>query len=455
MIKLKLNFQRYSWLLLLLVGPLVLFPSPSFTPALLVIPLVVWVHRGRPSNTILDWPILLLAVMVLVSLYATYDIALSLPKIAGLLFGVAVYYAIARACQSLQSWNVGAAVFVAGGLGVALLGLLGTNWINKVSFLIPLLVKFPLRFTGLPGAEDGLHPNQVAGALLWVIPLLWVVVFALARLVLRPPRRIVSVRALARGTVAGNPTPPRRRWLWVGLWGCLLALAVLVLGTFILTQSRGGYVAAAATALVAFLIWLWHRGRRAFLGGLGLLVVVGGVLANYGWTAVFSGNEDGSLVSDPALSLDTLNGRLEIWSRALYGIQDFPFTGMGLNTFRHVVHVLYPLFLIGPDYDIAHAHNEFLQAALDLGLPGLIAFIALYLGSFWMLWKIWQAPAADQYLSNRFAALGLGGGLLAHLLYGLTDAVALGAKPGLLFWMLLGLIAALYRQTESKAAPLG
>jgi hypothetical protein len=32
------------------------------------------------------------------------------------------------------------------------------------------------------------------------------------------------------------------------------------------------------------------------------------------------------------------------------------------------------------------------------------------------------------------------------MLYGLTDAVALGAKPGLLFWMLLGLIAGLYGQ---------
>jgi hypothetical protein len=45
-------------------------------------------------------------------------------------------------------------------------------------------------------------------------------------------------------------------------------------------------------------------------------------------------------------------------------------------------------------------------------------------------------------------ALGLGGGLLAHLLYGLTDAVALGAKPGVLFWMLLGLIAGLHRQAQ-------
>ena len=41
----------------------------------------------------------------------------------------------------------------------------------------------------------------------------------------------------------------------------------------------------------------------------------------------------------------------------------------------------------------------------------------------------------------------VGGALLAHLVYGLTDAVALGAKPGLVFWLVLGLIAGLFEQT--------
>jgi putative inorganic carbon (HCO3(-)) transporter len=157
--------------------------------------------------------------------------------------------------------------------------------------------------------------------------------------------------------------------------------------------------------------------------------------------------------------LDTLNGRLEIWSRAIYGLQDFPFTGMGMNTFRHVVHILYPLFLIGPDTDIAHAHNEFLQAGLDLGIPGLIAFIALYIGAFWMLLETRHKRRNSTELNrNRhghidpsYFTLSLGGGLLAHLVYGLTDAVALGAKPGLLFWMLLGLIAGLHRQALASA----
>jgi hypothetical protein len=35
---------------------------------------------------------------------------------------------------------------------------------------------------------------------------------------------------------------------------------------------------------------------------------------------------------------------------------------------------------------------------------------------------------------SRFVATGVGAGLLAHFVYGMTDTVALGAKPGIFFW---------------------
>jgi putative inorganic carbon (HCO3(-)) transporter len=190
------------------------------------------------------------------------------------------------------------------------------------------------------------------------------------------------------------------------------------------------------------------------------------------------------LAAEPVLSLNSLAGRLEIWSRAIYGIQDFPFTGMGMNTFRKVMPVLYPLFTYLPEIDIGHAHNEFLQAALDLGIPGLIAFIALYIIAFWMLIRIWQsarldvAPASnDQHKEDplskknkwfskidsspfadanlvRIAVLGLGGGLLAHMLWGLTDALSLGGRPAFLLWVILGLINGLHTQAQEHRVPV-
>ena len=151
-----------------------------------------------------------------------------------------------------------------------------------------------------------------------------------------------------------------------------------------------------------------------------------------------------------------------------------------MNTFREVVHVLYPFFTIPPDLDIAHAHNEFLQAGLDLGFPGMIAFISLYLISFWTLFKTWRTAGLmigrvkpvlpvliesegseaegdsplqmswnqDPYLVKTLV-LGLGGGLFGHLIFGMLDAISLGAKPGIFFWFLLALIVGLYERVKN------
>jgi len=40
---------------------------------------------------------------------------------------------------------------------------------------------------------------------------------------------------------------------------------------------------------------------------------------------------------------------------------------------------------------------------------------------------------------------------VAHAVFGLTDAVALGAKPGLFFWILLGVLAAANQLIETDA----
>jgi len=204
------------------------------------------------------------------------------------------------------------------------------------------------------------------------------------------------------------------------------------------------------------MIALPPRWRSYSLAFLVLLTLVLGILVASHWEAVRVWAMGDNQAADTALSVSSLDFRLDIWSRAIYGIQDFPITGLGMNVFRKALPVLYPVFRIGPDVEIAHAHNEFLQAALDLGIPGLIALLGLYIGAFWMLADIWKATrdplrnTESCSLVTRSLTLGLGGGLFAHFVYGLTDAVALGAKPGLLFWMLLALIAGLYMRSQKQ-----
>ena len=84
---------------------------------------------------------------------------------------------------------------------------------------------------------------------------------------------------------------------------------------------------------------------------------------------------------------------------------------------------------------------------LDLGLPGLIAYLAIWLAAAAMLWRSWQfAPTTEA----RWLVLGFATALLAYLLYGFTETVALGAKPGFIFWLLLGLVSSQYQLIYSS-----
>jgi len=177
-----------------------------------------------------------------------------------------------------------------------------------------------------------------------------------------------------------------------------------------------------------------------------LLLTVAGLVGAGGWVAREGLAEALEAVGsakgvETAVGIISMSGRLEIWSRALYTIRDFPLTGCGLGAFRRISRVLYSLFLIGLDVDIGHAHNIFLQTALDLGLPGLVAYLALLLVAGAVCWR-W-AHCGDRLA--RPLALGLMAGLIGLHAYGLTDAVALGSKPAAAFWFALGLVVCLDR----------
>ena len=162
-------------------------------------------------------------------------------------------------------------------------------------------------------------------------------------------------------------------------------------------------------------------------------------------------------LADLLLTTDALGGwasRQEVWSRAIYMIQDFPYTGGGLGTFGKVVPVMYPYFLAGPDAAIPHAHNLFLQVAADLGLPGLVAFVGLFSGALMAAWKAYRAYGARKEVGPQSLALGLLVSLLIMGIHGLTDSVTWGpARPSIIPWCIMGLTMALYRVSESRSSP--
>lgn len=398
--------------ILLLATPFLVFPNAARSPVMLVVPLL-WVARRRALGRFVrrtpnDWALALLLLMVLVSTIVTFDILFSLPKIAGIVLGVGFYYALAE--LDFKWFRPAVAVYLAGGVALAGLGIFGLQLDNKLPLVSGLVDRIPPLFSGIVNTENGLNPNEVGGALLWFVP----VYFALAASLItrRGARQRVLLAAL----------------LLVG--GLLGSLALLV------GQSRSAILGLAVALLL--LLWLsgrWGRIATMLIAAAGLITFVA-----MGAPQLLDAASDAPATAAYLGSLDA-SSRVEIWERALYAIQDFPFTGVGLNNFRRIVPLLYPTLLIPPGMDIAHAHNHMLQVAVDVGLPGLVAWLALWGATGAMLVVIWRRSAPGP---ERAAAAGFAAGLLAWAVYGLTDTIALGAKPGIVFWMLLGLIALLF-----------
>ena len=426
MVRLCRFVTEYEWLILGLMLPFVLFPSATRALVLLVIPVLWLVRRVATGHLVpqtpLDLTLLGLLFMVLVSEYATFDMANSLVKIAGLVYGIALFYAVVQWVGTSATrlwWGVA-------GLYATVLGLVAISLVlfgSPVALppLTPLTARLPAAITAV--ADIGANPNEVAGLLLWLLPL---------------------ALLLAGTAVSGFPSLAARfRW-----WGALplvvalLGVAVGLSGVLLLTRSRAALGGVAAALIFMGLVGLTAVSRRLAVGvvlGFLSVLVVGVLLVGPEESAALFLAQAGIDNADPVSSL---SGREEIWSRAIYGLQDFPFTGLGLNNFRKVVHILYPLFLISPDTDIGHAHNHWLQAGLDLGIPGLIAYLALWLGLAGLLWQSWR-QAGKGWL--RRLTVGFAGCLVAYFVYGLLDTIALGARPGFIFWGLVGLVAALHR----------
>jgi putative inorganic carbon (HCO3(-)) transporter len=405
--------------LVVLLAPVFLFPSPRRSIFFVFLPLIFVLHfiarrrmvERNPANA----PLCLLLLMVLVSLFATYDINFSLPKIAGVLLGAAIFFTIINIVNSPRLLARWLGAFILGAIGLSVMGIMGAQWISKVPVLGSVTAHLPVRIKGIPGAEEGFHPNAVAGGLILFLPLL-----------------VALLWSARHGGL-------KRRFLVA-----VLASLFLTGGVLLLTQSRGGWF-GLTMGLLVLLAWMCRWGKwlalAVFLAGTVVVLWLGPGKA--GDTVMNSVGSTSSVVP-------SIEGRLEVWNRALYGIADFPFTGMGMNTFRKVVHVLYPLSLTPPDVDIANCHNQWLQTALDLGIPGLVAYIALLAAAITMGILVWKR-AEQSWI--RASAQGLVCGIFAQQVFGITDAIALGAKVGIFFWIALGLLAATYQLVHSQNPP--
>ncbi len=256
-------------------------------------------------------------------------------------------------------------------------------------------------------------------------------------------------------------------------------LSVIMVFLLILTQSRGAYLATSVAVAIIFLM----RWRRLVYAIPVVALCIGVLIYQIGLDTIFS-----------ILGADNTFGgadwRTTVWHTSWRAFQDFPWTGIGIGNFKEVMGLLYPNPIVTSP-SATHAHNLLLQIGLDLGLPGLIAWLTFYVTMIVMTvtvlyrthtpaksasrlnidWDIdWDGQAfyasidvgvtiskrrfihdlmsAERTRQHHWAlATGCLAALIALQIHGLLDAVTWGNKLAFIPWLLFAQVTILYRKS--------
>ncbi|HBY94941.1 MAG TPA: hypothetical protein DEP84_13455 [Chloroflexi bacterium] len=357
-----------------------------------------WVSAGQRSVALtpIIWPSLAFLFTALVGVWVAYNRAGAWARFGLIALGIALALGLAVVVR----WGGERALGVIG-VGCALLAAgVGSDFLLVREPMVTGGEAFaPLRWIGLwfhayraaiPLAEN-IHRNAAAGALAILLPL--------------GAAGLLWARAQHSSAVTSI---------------CTLAL-VPALVALILTSSWGAWVGLSAGVIVAGLLnwrgyaplrrqssrWTPPKRLDCALFSAAVLLLLGGF-----WVAVtFPAVEDTLRAAGAGQSVI---GRIEIWRQMLTLVRDYPLTGSGLGS-TVMVYSTYVLLLQVAYF--FHAHNLFLQVAVEQGVPGLAAFLWLVAASGRLLAR--AEPGGLQ--GSIFRAAGLAS-LVALLVHGMADA---------------------------------
>jgi len=191
---------------------------------------------------------------------------------------------------------------------------------------------------------------------------------------------------------------------------------VLALLCLFFTFSRGGWIGAMAAVLTTVVL---KRDRKS-------LAVF--VLCMAAITAVFWADIAGR--ANGALNDSTFGYRVEIWRTALEVFGWYPLFGCGFGTSWKIIPT------ISPEIDalVGHAHNLYLNFAMETGVVGLSAFVVFIASRIARGYHRLRTPEG----SGCDMTAGIVGGVAGMLVHGFVDAVPIAPQLGIVIWLLLG-----------------
>ncbi|CAN5224205.1 O-antigen ligase family protein [soil metagenome] len=197
----------------------------------------------------------------------------------------------------------------------------------------------------------------------------------------------------------------RRTWAWDL---ASVTILVAVAGTL----SRGAVVGLLAMLLFATVTR--QISGTALAGIAGVLLALGAFTVGF-----FPDQVSNSLTQKSAIADQNVSERLYLWHSAEQMVLDSPLIGRGPGSFSTEHQEYVDRLPISVDHLLDVAHNTYLEVAAELGVLGLLGFLAIMVVGFRGAWQVWRRdgdPIAAG-VTSAFVGVGLAAMFLSEQFY--------------------------------------
>jgi len=222
------------------------------------------------------------------------------------------------------------------------------------------------------------------------------------------------------------------------------------LSCLIICHSRGSWLGLLAVLVVLSIICLRNPDfRQLFFASLqrhsrSLIIALAFVVVIVSLPSKFPPSEklDAILSATPDTSIET---RLHVYQNALVGIADHAWFGVGYGAFTMgfspYIDAVHPVEMVSQTLILRYMHSDPLQMFFELGIPGGLISITIYILAVAMCWKILRSNAENRI---RLLSLGLLLALIASGIHACVDFPLHLPTSAFFFWLWIGLITGLY-----------
>lgn len=350
------------------------------------------------KRTILDFPIMIFAIISFLSVLVSPDPAFSFYNCYNLVGRyVLTYYLVV---QSIDFENIGQLkVFLS---------------CISLSLFIVVIYGFMQAFLGI-----GLTSEQIVWTDGAMFPGLKTRVFS----TWQNPNLLGGYFDLMLGLMAGMFLMIKHKMvrIVIAILFCLTAFCLT------LTYARGACLSIAVVIFVYSI--LYNRKVLLALIALAVILLLSDATLVDRMTSIFTKMDTSSEM------------RLAFWESTIAMILDHPLLGIGWGSY-FMVYPNYDYYMQGNFIKIVHAHNMYLNFMAEIGLFGFVSYMVCFFG---VIYKAFKAQVMKLDSLIKAMLLGIGLGLSALAINGLTDYVMFNTELSMLVWLFSGIVVSIYK----------